>query len=194
MIVGCNQKLTVIFTYNDSGSASRTLILTCSISEKARDLLNTDGSNCHNRWHRCLCNACYRTAFCHNILYAGICGTIICTAVVCSVNGFCFFNLCTAAIFYEFISCNIHSLEYCTRNQSENHSQSHCCRCFFAKTVIPISTGCSGFLWFLGRYASSCIISCLRLMHFIMSVFRFFLSHTAILCVSGIALLHPSAC
>ena len=201
MVVSSNQKLIIILTYNDSGAASFTLVLTCSISEKTRDLLNTDRCDSHNRRHSCLCNSCYCSALCHNIFNIGICGTAVCT-FICSCKCFSFSDLCTAAVIIDakLISRHIHTLENNTSYQPEDHRKGNCCSCFSAKSTVSFPTGCLKFPRFLRRNTSSCVIPCLWLMYLIMCISRRFRSVPAVscsirtACTVSLAFLHPPAC
>ena len=51
MIIGSNQQLIIIITYNDTGTAGSTLILSGSISEKAWDLLDAYSGYRYYRRH-----------------------------------------------------------------------------------------------------------------------------------------------
>ena len=200
MIIRCDQKFTVILTYNDSGTASRTLILSCSISEKARDLLYTDRSDRNDRGHRRLCNSGYCSALCYDAFHTGFCGTAIC-AFFCTGNSFCFSDLCTAAVIISVFICrNIYSLKNSTCHQSKDHCQGNGCCSLLSKAAVPASMSCLRFMRFLRWNTSSRIISCLRLMHFIMCIFRFFLKTGIILKIAAVCsisvtvLLHSPAC
>ena len=135
MVISRNKKFTVIFSYNDTGTASCTLILPRSISEKAWDFLYTDGCNGNDRRHGRLGYTGHCTTLCHNILHTGI-GRTVGSTVLCSGNCFCLSDRCTAVIPSVFICCNVHALKNHSGYQSKDHSQRHSSSCFLSKTVV----------------------------------------------------------
>ena len=134
MVVSRNEKLAVIFSYNNTGATSCTLILPRSISEKVWDLLYTDGCNGNDRRHGRLSYTSHCTTLCHNILHSGICRAAAST-VLCSGNRFCLPDRCTAVVSSVFICCNVHTLKNCSGHQPKDHSQCHRSGCFLSKAV-----------------------------------------------------------
>ena len=135
MVVSRNEKLAVIFSYNNTGTTSCTLILPRSISEKAWDFLHTDRCNGNDRRHGCLGYTGHCTTLCHNILHSRIRSATVST-VLCPGNCFCLSDRCTAVISSVFICCNIHTLKNYSGYQPKDHSQCHHSGCFLSKAVV----------------------------------------------------------
>ena len=133
MIVSSNQKLTVILSYNNTGTASCAWILH-SITEKAADLLHADGGDCHNRGHGSLCNSSHRSFLICNC----VCAYSIAAALAGLIGNRGGKRLCSAyrcgGIFLKIlIRYRIHRLKNKACHQAKDYSQGNGVSCFFSK-------------------------------------------------------------